>query len=689
MATPEPIFKSARIRIRDLERRLEAAERKAESLQLEKDFSRRLVEMAHAIILLLDTEGRIVWFNPHFSEITGHSLQEVIGKDWFSIFQLPEDMKSARQRLEKVISGDSRGHGFSCILTKSGRIKNIEWHDTVILESGEKRLLSIGNDITEKCRIEDALVWQSQLNAALAELSTALIHPATMDEIPELVLGHACRLTQSPIGFVGYVEEETGRLVCPAVLLPEPGTGPDAKSQLVFSLTEGPRAKVFQRHEPILTNSAAQDPVLGPIPPWHPKIERFLCVPAMMGGALVGQIALANSYRDYSEKDLFVVSRMASLYALALRQQKMYHTIEASEERFKTVFRESPVGIRLYDANGFFVDANPACLEIFDMKHTSYLEGSNIFNHPGISRVDLQKLESGGPVRFEQEYTIREIDKNRPFSSARKDVLYLDITICRLGVRGPTPFQGYLSLTHDVTQKKKTELALRESEKKLRHLSSSLLKAQELERRRISYGLHDELGQSLAALKLQIGTALSQLHGGDNQLAPECEAVLGQLDRIIENTRRLSRGLSPTVLDNLGLTAAIRWLVKDFSEHHGIVVALDLPCIDHLFPRESETIIYRIIQESFTNVVKHARATRVDLAIRRRRNRVRFYFADNGVGFDMTEVNRRQWPEKGLGLTAMEERARILGCPLRRISRKGSGTRITFSVRIEELSVAT
>ena len=683
MATSTSTTEPDKSHIQALEERLAATEEKVESLQREKAFSQRLVEMAQTIILLLDPQGRIVWFNPHFSEITGHSLHEVIGKDWFSIFRLPEDLEPARQRFEKIMSGNSMGHNFSEILTKSGRIKNIEWHNVVIQESGTAQLLCVGHDITEKCQIEDALVWQSQLNAALAELSTALIHPAAMDDIPALVLGHACRLTQSPIGFVGYVDDQTGCLICPAVLLRDSENGQNPKRPMVFSLTDGLRGKIFQRREPIITNTATIELNLGPVPSWHPKIERFLCVPAILEESLVGQIALANSYRDYTQKDLHAVSRMALLYALALRHQQMYHTIEASEERFRTIFRESPVGIRLYDADGFFIDANPACLDIFDMEDAACLKGSNLFNHPKITKADLKKLETGVPVRFEQEYYINDMYKGHIAPSAKAETLYLDVTICRLGVRGPSPFQGYLSMTHDITQKKKTELALRESEKKLRHLSSSLLKAQELERQRISYGLHDELGQSLAALKMQIGIALGRFHSSGEQLAPECEAVLEQLDAIIENTRRLSRGLSPTVLDNLGLTAAIRWLVKDFAEHHGIVVALDLPVIDHLFPRESEIIIYRIIQESFTNVVKHAQATQVDLSVRRHRNRVRFYIVDNGVGFDMTEVSQRRWPEKGLGLTAMDERARILGCPLRRLSRKGQGTRITFSVQTD------
>jgi signal transduction histidine kinase len=228
-------------------------------------------------------------------------------------------------------------------------------------------------------------------------------------------------------------------------------------------------------------------------------------------------------------------------------------------------------------------------------------------------------------------------------------------------------------------RQKKAERALLDSESRLRLLSSHLMTAQERERRRISLELHDELGQSLTALKLKIRAAEKKLQHEKETVKNDCSNILNYIDQIIENARRLSRDLSPSTLEDLGLTAAIRWLSDDFARHSGIEISHDLPDIDELFDREAAIIIYRIFQEALNNIAKHSKAQHVSIVIERSADEVFFAVHDDGRGFDLKEIESGETAERGLGIAAMHERTRMLGGVLEISSSRDRGTRITFT----------
>jgi signal transduction histidine kinase len=166
-------------------------------------------------------------------------------------------------------------------------------------------------------------------------------------------------------------------------------------------------------------------------------------------------------------------------------------------------------------------------------------------------------------------------------------------------------------------------------------------------------------------------------------LREDCKSTLKYIDQTIDNVRRLSRDLSPSILEDLGLTAALRWLMEDFAKHYDhIKISIDMREIDNLFLQEGQIIIYRIFQEAFTNIVKHAEATRIYVVINKQDDHVCFSVEDDGMGFDMESVFTRQAPEKGLGLAAMDERIRMLGGFLDIKSQKERGTKITFILPI-------
>jgi signal transduction histidine kinase len=144
--------------------------------------------------------------------------------------------------------------------------------------------------------------------------------------------------------------------------------------------------------------------------------------------------------------------------------------------------------------------------------------------------------------------------------------------------------------------------------------------------------------------------------------------------------RRLSQDLSPSVLEDLGLTVALRWAISNFTKNGDVRITHDIMNIDHLLPVDSQIILYRILQETLTNIAKHSGAAHVSVAIREQEGSIYFSAEDDGKGFDSGPALTKRTTPMGFGLKTMDERVRMLGGILSVWSQEGKGTRISFSI---------
>ena len=232
-------------------------------------------------------------------------------------------------------------------------------------------------------------------------------------------------------------------------------------------------------------------------------------------------------------------------------------------------------------------------------------------------------------------------------------------------------------------ERRKAEGALRESETQLRSLSTQLLRAQETERKRISRELHDELGQSLLVMKLRLNFIEENLLPHQTELKRECEDGIQYIDQVIENIRRLSRDLSPAILEDFGLSAALRWLINNFAKRYNMQVMMEMADIDSLLPLHFHIVVYRTVQEVLTNVGKHSRAKNVTISISENTDSISFSIADDGIGFDEALIDAKDLDARGLGLETMKGRCRMVGGVLKILTKEGEGTRVTLSVPVE------
>jgi len=214
---------------------------------------------------------------------------------------------------------------------------------------------------------------------------------------------------------------------------------------------------------------------------------------------------------------------------------------------------------------------------------------------------------------------------------------------------------------------------------KLKELSARLVEAQERERRAISRELHDEVGQSLSALLMELGN-LGAVAPGDAEFRTHVESIRKLAESSVNVVRNMALLLRPSMLDDLGLVPALQWQAREISKRTGMAVTVDAESVADDLPEEYKTCIYRVVQEALHNCARHAFARSVRIEVVQESGRIRLSVLDDGQGFDSTYT-------RGLGLLGMEERVTHLGGRFHLQSEPGHGTRLRIEIPLAARAV--
>lgn len=232
--------------------------------------------------------------------------------------------------------------------------------------------------------------------------------------------------------------------------------------------------------------------------------------------------------------------------------------------------------------------------------------------------------------------------------------------------------------------------AITDSREQLRVLSAQIVQAQEEERRRLARELHDEIGQALTAIALDLGMMTQLLPQPNEAVKRAIEDAQTLSQNALEEVRRMSVELRPSILDDLGLVPALRWYIDRHAERTGMRSRFEEIGLDERLPAEIETVCYRAVQEALTNIARHASARNVSVCLERERGRdsVALTITDDGVGFDVNRALRRARAGDSLGLLGLRERVELLGGSLQIRSQAGEGTRIQIQLPIQPALVS-
>ena len=232
-------------------------------------------------------------------------------------------------------------------------------------------------------------------------------------------------------------------------------------------------------------------------------------------------------------------------------------------------------------------------------------------------------------------------------------------------------------LRREIKERKQAAMALRESERQLRHLSRQLLEAQEKERKLVAHDLHDSIGGILAAIHISLGRKLSQI--GDAPAPPgiTLEDIIKMVQNAMEETRRIQMDLRPASLDDLGILATINWFCREYQKAYPTIrIEQDIAIEEDEIPEHLKIVVFRVIQEALSNIAKHSKADAAHISLKQVDEKIELTIADNGRGFDVRRAVHRGSLGKGLGLNTMRERTELSGGTFSLESGGGEGTAI-------------
>ena len=343
--------------------------------------------------------------------------------------------------------------------------------------------------------------------------------------------------------------------------------------------------------------------------------------------------------------------------------------LRESELKYATLVEDALIGVYIIQ-DGNIEFANDKFAEIYGYSKDELIGMDSLeLVHPDdrslVKKIREKRL---GGEKVPAEYESRGLKKNG-------DIIWVMRSFSQITYKGRPAISGIVA---NISKRRKAEEALRKSDKELRILSNQLLSAEEKERKRIARELHDSIGQALSAIKFSVENALRELRAASNPIElGSLEAVIPLTQKTIEEVRRIVKDLRPSILDDLGILATIRWFCREFQNvYAGIRIETTIDIEENEVPLYLKTPIYRIMQEALNNVAKHSNASFVHLRLIKTETGMHLNIHDNGRGFNLDRAMALQTSRRGFGLASMRERAELSGAAFEIDSTKRQGTTI-------------
>ena len=607
--------------------RAEIAERKRmeKALRESEENFRALAENAHDGILIAAGEEVYAYANKRAAEITGYSVAELL-KLGMKDLTPPDEIEELIDRYRKRLEGRSVPRQYeSIVVRKDGKSVPIELTAARTIWQGQTAGMIIFRDITERKRAEEALRESEEKYRNVVERANDGIC-IIQDTIVKYANPHLAAM------WGGTVEEVVGTPFTHYV-------HPDKFSEVV---------ERYQRR------MAGEE-----VEPIYESVLRR-----------------KDGSKVYAELNVGIITYQGRLAELIIvrditERKRMEEVLQAAIQEWRTTFNAINDAICLLDMKGRVQRCNKAMMDLLGKPF------NEIIDHICCELVH----GTSEPIRGCPYVRMRETHRRETLVLPKGD-RWFDVATDPL-LDEESRLVGAVHIMTDITERVQAEEMVREHGRDLQRLSVQLINAQEAERERISRELHDEMGQALTAMRINLATIEKGLPPGCSPAIRERLAeTRSQAQQILEQIRKLSHDLRPSMLDDLGLVPALRWYVNQYTQRLNIEVEFEAIDFQERLTMEVETVLYRVVQEALTNVAKHAQAHKVWIRLERKDTTVAASIEDDGQGFDIQKVAGRAAPERGTGLIGMRERVTSLGGRFRIQSRPGQGTRLTIEIPV-------
>lgn len=640
---------------------------------------------------------RFLEVNPAFEAVTG--LREVVGRTANEI--APALQSVLRSQAEVAVTGGPVR--FETYVTAWDR-----WFEVYSVRIGpesERKVASVFRDVTHRRSADRRLRLAADFDAFRVALNDAL---RPLDD-PAQIQSAAARLLGTRLGATRVVYAEVasdGKVERLQVKAGHPAGAIELAGSIRLAEIGGTLVDELRASRIVTVRDVEQErrfTQLERASYLMRGVRAFVELPLVRARKLVAILSVQHEQpRGWTQHDIACIEEAAQRTWAAVERARAEEALRRWERRLHKAFSIQTVGVLFFDLNGRVIEANAAFERMSGFRRWELLEptpceGGCPPRCAGLTPRATEELAvSGETAPYEKELV-------------RKDGTRWWGLFAPTRLSGQGPDSECVEFILDITRSKQTEEDLRRAREELelrvrertaelaqtneslrdqiaerqraeaarQELLRQLVNAQEDERRRISRELHDELGQQVSALSLK----LSMLRQ-DATLSPGAIAQVESLEKLARTTDNgldfLVWQLRPTVLDDLGLAAAVGDHVNTWSDHFGIPCAFHAPASESMrLDPEVETVLYRAVQEALNNIAKHARARRVEVRLERGATHASLTVIDDGVGFDPCPRGERP---RGLGLVGMRERASFLGGDISIASKPGEGTRIKVDV---------
>jgi PAS domain S-box-containing protein len=609
-----------------------------------------------------DASGNITYTSALAEELAGFPVSELIGKPFLPLFT-KESQPLAVDVYQRTLRGESPEYELTFVSGRVWRFKNEPMRD----EKGRiVGVFGIAKDVTEFKRLGQNLRDSEALYRAVVTNQTELICRFLPDGTLTFVNEAYCRY------FAKRKEDLLGRRFMP--FIPEED---HAKVDAHFALFSETNRVATHEHRVIGPNGEMR---------WHQWTNRAILDGhgAIVEFQSVGRDVTERKQRDKDLRGAFerlqvqvelqtadLLMANKKLLSKIGEHRQTEEQLRRSERRFRELADLLPQSVFETDEKGRIIFTNRHGLEtsgytLEDLERG--LHGTQLFVPEDRDRVraNLKRLLRGERVGG-NEYT-----------ALRKDGTSFPVAVYSSPIVQDGQVRGIRGVAIDLTELKKKEDALRESETELRYLYSRVLGAREEERKRVARDLHDGLIQSLATLKMNTKTLLGSANFDAGRAREIMERNVSIASETIEELRKITSGLRPDMLDRLGLIPTLEWYIDNVFQHLHVKVHLQVKGFKKRMNRDLEINMYRIFQEALNNVVRHANAENVWLTLKQTGSQCLIMIEDDGQGFDPEAEGPGS---KGQGLLGLKERVRLFDGHFYLDSAPGKGCSVKIDMK--------